>query len=823
MTTPAWDPLKTSSTYTLSNNNLTMEVDVSGTTASTISDWSKTKGKWYFEIKFDARITSSAYQSFGVCNSSFGSSDRAALKINSVGPMASGRVYDDVADSGYYSTSSANFSIGDIIGCAFDVDSGEVWFSVNGVWIKDRSANAGQPSDGLYPSTTDGPTGEVFACLSGRYDGDVFTARFAEVDLTYSIPTGFSAIDSVSIAVTSLNTFEEPYNIKYSVLQAMEELYVFSNLVKIVEEPYALQDSLIKLIEESYVFSDPLVKLFEEKYNILFEVVNSIEELYPLMAIVINVIEEIFGLKISLTLTQWYGDISTPTKIINEYYDDSQGPLNNFSLRYDDVLLPNVQIVEKYDNVPLLIKYLILPYTDKKEAINSIYLPYNDGYVAVKNIIESYSDCIKALKVNTELYDLGKEAVLVMNENWSISEIALSISIQESYTLTALNPLVSTFEQTYYMVPELSIEPSILVSITINGIDIDFLSIDIDAGMDKYSMIGTIELASERDYVNSPLLGNAICTINGTDFILFIETRNKKRTNSGASWTIGLVSPTAKLDLPYSKTMVMSFANNIYASELVQQMADLQNITVDWQTVDWQIPSYAISANDETPISVIRKVVNSVGSIIQTKPNGDMLIISKYPLSPTVWESTVPSIVFSSESDIIEIDENIVINEGKNAFLITDQGSSTADITLMEINENDTTKTIRGFRIPFEDGPFELLTSGGTDISIVKDVNPIEANIPVDFSPNEEWEYVEFIDWVGTTQYPIYEIIDWEWVSDDMGAFQISENGTLTVIAQSDTLKESLLRIKYKTKYWKWTVRGPSNSHAQVFVPELVE
>jgi hypothetical protein len=253
-------------------------------------------------------------------------------------------------------------------------------------------------------------------------------------------------------------------------------------------------------------------------------------------------------------------------------------------------------------------------------------------------------------------------------------------------------------------------------------------------------------------------------------------------------------------------------------------MADYQGISVDWQIIDWAIPNYAISANDETPLTIIKKVVNSVGAIIQTKPDGSMLIISKYPVSPKLWESTSPSEVFSTDSDIISIDEDIVINEGLNAFLITDQGSSEASINLEEIDVDGMTKIVRGYRVPFDDGPFNLVTSGGPLISVVKDSSYVMSVVPTDFDTDEdaeEWEYVEFIDWVGTTRYPIYEVVEWEWVSDDMGSFQISENGTLTTITQDDSLKESLLRIKYKTKYWKWTVSGPIDAYAQVYVPEL--
>jgi hypothetical protein len=158
--------------------------------------------------------------------------------------------------------------------------------------------------------------------------------------------------------------------------------------------------------------------------------------------------------------------------------------------------------------------------------------------------------------------------------------------------------------------------------------------------------------------------------------------------------------------------------------------------------------------------------------------------------------------------------------------LVTDQGASSSNITLREINVDSNTKIIRGFRIPFTDGEFPLLTSGGDLVTIDKDIDPVEENVPIadlDGEVTEEWEYVEFIDWVGRTSYPIYELIDSDWEEDDLGAFQISEDGTLTIINQDSVPSESLLRIKYKTKYWKWTVTGVEGKHVQFYVPEEVE
>ncbi len=596
-----------------------------------------------------------------------------------------------------------------------------------------------------------------------------------------------------------------------------------SGIWGVFEESYSITLDVLAVIEEEWDLPFPPVLLVEEIYSIALPIQNVIEEIYTIYEPVMLVFSEIYGLKMCVTLVEWYSDAYIPVSLTNEYYDDTVSPISLVNEYYDDTLVSLAIFNELLGDASTPVGFNELLYDDVQAPLRVYKETYDDVKYLTKYYDESYGDAVRSIRSITEPFDFNSGAVGAVSLPWNISSISVGTIFEESYALENMDKVSASFSMPYYLVAETSIESTIEVSVSIDGVPIDFISIDISAGMDKYVIMGEIELATQADYLNSPLLGEAECTIDGTTFVLFIETRGKTKTNAaGSSWTIGLISPTAKLDSPYSKTMVESFTDGIWASELVQQMADYQGVTVDWQILDWSIPNYAISANDETPLAIIKKVVNAVGAIIQTKPNGDMLIISKYPISPNLWESSIPSTIFSSETDIISIDDDIGINEGKNAFLITDQGSSAADITLEEIDEDETTKIIRGFRVPFDAGPFDLVTSGGPSISVVKDVNYIEASIPIDFDPDgEEWEYVEFIDWVGTTKYPIYDVLEWEWIAENMGAFQLSEDGTLTALVQSDTLKESLLRIKYTTKYWKWTVKGPLKAYAQVYVPEI--
>ncbi len=326
-------------------------------------------------------------------------------------------------------------------------------------------------------------------------------------------------------------------------------------------------------------------------------------------------------------------------------------------------------------------------------------------------------------------------------------------------------------------------------------------------------------------------------SLGGTDFVFFVESREKTETNDSVSYQIGLLSPTAKLDAPYAKTIVDNLNNGAVAKALVEEMAAINNVTVDWQlevdgnVLDWTIPGYAISINDETPLEVIRKVVNAVGGVIQTKPNGDLLIISKYPHAVPTWSTLIPAVTYSTLTDILSKSESLNVKPGYNAFQISNQGSTSKSVTLDVIDVDSTTKHVRGYQVPFlEETPFPLVTSGNPGISISKQIHPVLTQMPEVLEENDpEWEVIEFVDHTSTVSKPFYSLVDYDWIEDDLGDLfnenevTIAEDGTITIVDTDNVPSESLLRIKYRTKYWQWIVSGPVDRPVQFYVPEIEE
>ena len=508
--------------------------------------------------------------------------------------------------------------------------------------------------------------------------------------------------------------------------------------------------------------------------------------------------------------------------IYDEVYSLATREANLFEEVYIISFTPTTHFVEPY--VDLLRALFNEPYVDTPIPLKEFNEYYNDMYLPLSNLNLLYGNVLSIFKSYLEIWNVQQTLLNLYDELYVLTDVVVEKIVNQDYDLKTVDEVSRTILLEYSLLDGATqvVNPSALF--VVDGEYIEFLSMDISLDSSSYVISCNITLSSEEDYALCSYLKEVSCIIEGLTFNFFIETRRKTISNKQKSFHLQLLSITAKLDAPYAPVLVESFPDGINAQALIQQMADTESITIDYQLMDWNIPGYSISINDETPYQVIKRVVNAIGGIVQTKPDGTLLLISEYPDPLPNWDIVSAVQSFDAE-DYLTMSENTNINKGYNAFLISNQASSSNNIFLQEEAVDSITKIIKGFRIPFDNGSFDLETSGGPGISIEKYSTPIEETIPKVNSEgapiDEEWEIIEFVEYKGVTSNPIYAIIDYEWLEEDLGAFTTAEDGTLTIINQDVVNGESLLRLKYTTKYWQWTVIGPDATKVQFFVPEV--
>lgn len=178
-----WNPLDKNTNVTINNGNLdaiyTGSVDVYGC----FSTFSVSSGKWYAEFTATS-LGGSSYPLVGIHRSS-GSSIYSANFIPETYVNLKAGTSDNRGTAGPTFTAFVN---GDVLGIAFNADSGEIFFSKNGTFL-----NSGDPVAGtgeFFSGLTDGP----FKFGIGTFSSRTAIANFGQRAFAYTAPSGFKAL-----------------------------------------------------------------------------------------------------------------------------------------------------------------------------------------------------------------------------------------------------------------------------------------------------------------------------------------------------------------------------------------------------------------------------------------------------------------------------------------------------------------------------------------------------------------------------------------------------------------------------------------------------
>lgn len=166
---------------TLTNGNLDAAFtgSLSNNTNSTLSLES---GKWYCEFTVNALLPGANFMWFGA-------QDVVGFTGNGAGYNSSGVVICNGVTQGTYST----FTVGDVIGCAFDITNNEVSFYKN---------NVQQGTTGTLGVTT-----KTYAVWNQQGNtGDSCTANFGQRAFAYTAPAGFAALCTTNLPRPTIGT-----------------------------------------------------------------------------------------------------------------------------------------------------------------------------------------------------------------------------------------------------------------------------------------------------------------------------------------------------------------------------------------------------------------------------------------------------------------------------------------------------------------------------------------------------------------------------------------------------------------------------------------
>jgi len=180
------NPLKKGSSLTFANGNL--DQSGSGQFQHSTSTFVLTTGKWYFEI---THLVGEGNSVVGLVNAAGLRANEEASNYlgqtaNGYGFYANGQLINSGSFSGTWGTDWS--ATGSVIGCAFDADTGKIWFAYNGTWQA-----SGNPATGANPAFT--ASNHNGLCPAGRtYSSGQLAFNFGQRSWAYAAPAGFKAL-----------------------------------------------------------------------------------------------------------------------------------------------------------------------------------------------------------------------------------------------------------------------------------------------------------------------------------------------------------------------------------------------------------------------------------------------------------------------------------------------------------------------------------------------------------------------------------------------------------------------------------------------------
>ena len=349
-----------------------------------------------------------------------------------------------------------------------------------------------------------------------------------------------------------------------------------------------------------------------------------------------------------------------------------------------------------------------------------------------------------------------------------------------------------------------------------SGIRMGIVEADIAHDESGYLWEATIRLGHISDYAKVAQDERFILDIYGEQYQLLVDAKEMSRTAPAVvtSSLVGL-SPTALLDFPRADPHSKTWDTPVYASVAVADAVG----TIQWDLVDWEIPAYRLVYEDVAPIEVAQELAEVAGGTIETLPDGSLVARHVYPVPVPDFNTTTPDHVLTEVDDIRQLQEQFVPSRLYNRFLITDNANlDYADRIEFEVDEFDPKQGIlRVFLSPWRDDYYlesSNVAMSWTTKELVTDTWP-----PVD----EAAELVEIFDGEGSTQYPIWGLVDVDYESINVSPLTWTE-GSESITTAGDANKYGLFYLRYTRKYYKYSIfTSELPSAAQIILVDTSE
>ena len=286
------------------------------------------------------------------------------------------------------------------------------------------------------------------------------------------------------------------------------------------------------------------------------------------------------------------------------------------------------------------------------------------------------------------------------------------------------------------------------------------------------------------------------------DYQFVVDSRTLNRTiddegNQVNTVSISGLSPLCLQSGPRAKTMTKTWDTPTYASQIVEELIG----TVTWQLVDWMIPGYRLAAENAYPLDIANQIVNAVGGLIESQPDGSVVCRHRWPTSIAALDTVSATIL--TENHIYSITESPTNDDLMNRVRIMDQQASYQD--RMEYVPNtlgDGTDPYNGilyaFLSPWRDG-LRIVTTRPSKITLgsLSEGTRVIADSNVDYPA----ETITFDSRESSVSYPVMSLDSFEWLDENLGSIVVTPYSTTLTSGNGTYGGYSLAKVGYTTRF----------------------
>ena len=502
---------------------------------------------------------------------------------------------------------------------------------------------------------------------------------------------------------------------------------------------------------------------------------------------------------IEVIANQFVVSLSQPYSIVADYIQQS------LEQQYTIAADLSVSLEQLYSMV--LEIWLTQHYGDVPVIGKSLIQPYGNGSVLIKSLQQRW-DHAPELEVSLEQpWSLPDLLQAVCVQSYGIVAEVLNLTCEQLYHINERSTLFASLLQPYIIAEETARLYQFDTRLYIDGERIPYHSLEWQA-VDSEFVWSCDFLVKTREVAARCVDGAEITIVSAGDtwqlkcydgWFLDKHFQSTVYRISGRSrtWDLSLASP-----------LLGDIAGGM-ASEIVTALAAPQGISVDWQMVDGYIADGKITANDQTPIEIIKDIVHDAGGIVLSTLNGNLLIVAEEETPIPDWPAAVPAQTIHAVLERISTSESKDEQKGYNCFDVSDQLASDETFRFEEERIDGRTKELRLFLVPLDPERKFVVTHSSDHQVTVEPFGIVTLQI------NDE--LVEFKAGAGQTNKPIYGLSSVVWQKENLGGVSYSEDGILT----SAVPGYSLLKVSYVTRYYKWIARDPRIEDVQFRAVEV--